>query len=284
MNNNTTQQRSPLMDRLVAAGVHLLFSALIVASLVAMVLWVWFPGPLSRVEGVTIPLKILVLVDVILGPLLTFVVFKRGKPSLKKDLAIIITIQLAAFAYGAWVLHQARTAVLAWDSGAVYVVRAGQLEGGPVPDWVEPVEGLGSIGFVYVEPIQDPDFIAAVLRGDQADVAMLPAQYRPAADHLQVIRDNKVDMAALMQEPSVESAWQAFAEDHGISLEEALVVPLLGAHADAAAVLRRSDASLVGLLDLDVRRAQQMRKVREQLQKGNDQSADKAAESSADAA
>lgn len=213
----------------------------------------------------TIPLKVLVLVDVVLGPLLTFIVFKRGKPSLKKDLAIIIALQLAAFGYGAWVLYQARTAVLAWDTGNVYVVRAGQMEGGPVPDWVDPVEGLYGPGLVYVEAIHDPDFIAAVLSGDQADVAMLPAQYRPVSEHVAEIIKAAPDMNKVLQEKAVADAWQDFADDHDVASEDVIIVPLLGAHAKAAVVLRRQDAGFVGLLDVDVRRALELRKVREQI-------------------
>ncbi|MGB1221061.1 MAG: hypothetical protein ACPG43_05950 [Alcanivoracaceae bacterium] len=257
-----------MKDKLVAAGIHLLFSALIVASLVAVVMWAWFPGPLSRIEGVTIPLKILVIVDVILGPMLTFVVFKRDKPSLKKDLGVIIALQLAAFGYGGWVMYQARTAVLAWDSGNVYSVRAGQTEGEPIPDWVTPVPGLHGTGLVYVEKINDPDFIAAVLRGDQADVTLLPAQYRPVSEHVQEIVASAPDIAKLLAEPAMQGPWQAFAERHGVSRDEVIIVPLLGAHADAGVVLRREDAGFVGLLDVDVRRVLELRKVRKNVPGG----------------
>ena len=42
----------------------------------------------------------LLAIDVILGPVLGFIVFKEGKKTLKMDLAIIIVLQLSALSYG----------------------------------------------------------------------------------------------------------------------------------------------------------------------------------------
>ena len=59
---------------------------------------------------------ILIGVDVVLGPLLTLVVFNPAKKSLRIDLAVIAALQVAALVYGISVIAQARPA---------YVVFAG---------------------------------------------------------------------------------------------------------------------------------------------------------------
>lgn len=53
-------------------------------------------------------LRILAGVDVVLGPLLTLIVFKPGKPSLKFDMSVIVLVQLVALLCGATIIYQQR--------------------------------------------------------------------------------------------------------------------------------------------------------------------------------
>ncbi|QGX39013.1 hypothetical protein [Permianibacter aggregans] len=96
------------MSRWKAFTIHLLISALIALVFLIVCRFYWFQGPLFHVTGGAGLLSILVPVDVILGPLLTLLVFKSGKPTLKMDLTVIGLIQCAALIYGAIIMIQAR--------------------------------------------------------------------------------------------------------------------------------------------------------------------------------
>ena len=50
---------------------HFLLSAVIVSVILACIFFVWYPSPLFEINGATDILKILVGVDLVLGPLLT---------------------------------------------------------------------------------------------------------------------------------------------------------------------------------------------------------------------
>lgn len=93
-----------------AAGTHLLISATIAALAITLILGVWYPGPLFEAAGGLGLLNLLVGVDVMLGPLLTLLVFRAGKPGMKFDLAVIGTVQFAALLYGCSVVFLARPA------------------------------------------------------------------------------------------------------------------------------------------------------------------------------
>ena len=56
----------------------------------------------------------IVAVDVILGPLLTFIVYKPQKPTLKFDLTTIAAIQIAALGYGMYTVYQAHPLYVAY--------------------------------------------------------------------------------------------------------------------------------------------------------------------------
>ena len=75
---------------------HLSISMLIALCVVGVVFFIWYPSPLSKAVGVTHIFLMLLVIDVILGPLLGLLVYKEGKKTLKFDLSVIIVIQIAA--------------------------------------------------------------------------------------------------------------------------------------------------------------------------------------------
>jgi len=86
---------------------HLLLSSLIITALAIIIVVYWYPNGLIYAGGVS-GLKILILVDVVLGPLLTLMVFDKSKASLKFDLLVIIFMQLACLAGGIWLIYNER--------------------------------------------------------------------------------------------------------------------------------------------------------------------------------
>ncbi len=89
-----------LKNRFYAFGLHILFSFLLLILALLLVFKLWYPAPLDQAMGVTEIFWFILGVDLILGPLLTFVVFNPKKKELKRDLIIIIVIQIAAYIYG----------------------------------------------------------------------------------------------------------------------------------------------------------------------------------------
>ena len=112
------------MSRYQAAGLHFLICMVIGLALLALSWFVWYPAPMLLVIGGLEIFLLIVGIDVILGPLLTLVVFKSGKKSLKFDLAVIAVLQVAAMAYGMDSLLEARPAYVAALGDSFQVVQA----------------------------------------------------------------------------------------------------------------------------------------------------------------
>lgn len=112
--------------RLKAAGMHLVISLLIAAVAALLVFFVWYPYPYREISGGRELFFLVVAVDVILGPLMTLAVFNLGKPrtELRRDIAIIALLQLAALAYGLWTVSVARPVHLAFEIDRFRVVHA----------------------------------------------------------------------------------------------------------------------------------------------------------------
>jgi hypothetical protein len=67
--------------------------------------FVWYPPPYFEVDGGWRILRILAGVDVVVGPLLTLILFKPGKPGLKFDMTCIALMQIGALVYGGTIIY-----------------------------------------------------------------------------------------------------------------------------------------------------------------------------------
>jgi hypothetical protein len=99
-------------NRWQASALHLAISVLIAVTVLLTMLELWYPGPLFQAMGGNGLFFIVIGVDVIIGPLITLVIFRRGKRGLKFDLAAIALLQLAALAYGIRIVYLAHPAYL----------------------------------------------------------------------------------------------------------------------------------------------------------------------------
>lgn len=111
---------------MLAAGIHLGLSVLVAGLAAWLVFGVWYPYPYREISGGRELFLIVVAVDVILGPLLTLTVFNVKKPikELRRDLAVIAVLQLAALGYGLWTVAVARPVHLVFEIDRFRVVHA----------------------------------------------------------------------------------------------------------------------------------------------------------------
>jgi len=107
---------------------HLLCSAVLALFAIGLVFWVWYPAPLDQAVGVGNIFLLLLFVDVVLGPLLTLLVFNVAKKSLRFDLAVIVVLQLSAFAYGMAMVAEGRPVWLVFSVDRFDVVRANEFD------------------------------------------------------------------------------------------------------------------------------------------------------------
>lgn len=84
------------------------------STLVATMLVFWFPGELFLLDGGWQGLKLVAMVDLVLGPALTLLLYKPGKPKLVLDMSMIAAFQIAALAYGFYATYQQRTVALVY--------------------------------------------------------------------------------------------------------------------------------------------------------------------------
>lgn len=109
---------------LTAAAIHLAVSVAVALMSVGLVYGVWYPTPLSNALEVGPIFMMMLGIDILLGPLLTLIVYKPLKKTLKFDLAVIVCVQLAALLYGLNTVASGRPAYMVFTKDRFDLVLA----------------------------------------------------------------------------------------------------------------------------------------------------------------
>jgi hypothetical protein len=117
-----------LKDKLRAFFMHLLISGILALISLALVYLVWNPAPLYKATGITKIFLLMLGIDLVLGPLLTFIVYKKGKKTLKFDLFVIGLLQLIALVYGLYHVYEGRPVWIAYNVDRFDLVRVNEID------------------------------------------------------------------------------------------------------------------------------------------------------------
>lgn len=250
---------SGFKDRLLAAGVHLCASIAVAALSAILVFQLWYPSPFNDVAGGRDLFKLIVGVDLVLGPLLTFLVFNRRKSSreLRTDIGLIVLVQVLALGYGLWTVFLARPVYLVHEVDRFRVVTASDIDPGELeqalPEFRRlPLYGVQVIG---VRQAQTPEEKLHSL--DQAlagkDVSLRPGWWLPLGqNHLAIMKERGRSVASYQNaSEEAKSLLHQLLKRHQLGDEAVWVFPLMGRISSWSVVVRKADASIVGYVPMD---------------------------------
>ncbi len=245
-------------DRLRASGLHFCISAAIAALAATLVFVLWYPAPYREVSGGRELFLIVITVDVILGPLITLTIFNRSKPwpVLRRDLAVVGLVQLAALAYGMWTVFIARPVHMVFEFDRFRVVHAVEIPDQLLDSTPPGVRALPLTGptLLAVRPFRNADekFTAtmAALNG-------VPLSARP--DLWMAYPDAR---AAVLAAAKPVSALKERFRDRTADIDKALALadrpadaivylPMVGRKSFWTVLLDASTAEVVGFIPLD---------------------------------
>lgn len=103
------------MTRWRAFALHLLISLGLIGTIAVGVFLLWYPPHLFGFAEAGTLFGLIAGIDIVVGPLLTLIVFKSGKKTLKFDLTVVALLQVGFLSFGLWT---------AWHSRPVFLVGA----------------------------------------------------------------------------------------------------------------------------------------------------------------
>jgi len=178
------------MSRTTAAFYHFIISAVIFSGLAYLVIFVWYPDFFFAIDGGWEGMRIIIGVDLVLGPLLTFVVFKSGKPGLKLDLTLIGIFQTLCLSAGAYVVYSERPTFFIYYEKHFYSSSQDTFEnyGRIPPDPSEYSETTPAMVYTNIpeNPIEEAD-VRQTLFQDGIPLWIYAPVYRPLAEYMDVV-------------------------------------------------------------------------------------------------
>jgi hypothetical protein len=234
-------------------------SAAIVGGACALIFLVWYPDPYFVATGAWQVLRVLIGVDLVLGPLLTLIVFKPGKRGLKLDLAVIAILQLAAFVYGVTAIYRARPYFTVFAVDRFYVLARQDV----VPDELARHESAEWLR----KPLHGPLLVAARRPTDAAaaqrlldetvfhngpDIERRPDFWAPYANEAAQIGARARPLAALSaKRPQAAAAVAALPARLGLPEARLGFLPLIARNRDLSFVVDVEGGAPLEVLDID---------------------------------
>ena len=244
------------LNRWQASALHLALSAAVALLVVTLMLVVWYPRQYFTAMGGDTLILILIGVDVVVGPLITLIIFDPKKKGLRFDLTVIAAMQLAALAYGGSVMFEARPVYNVFVVDRFEVIAANAVD----------AESRAKAGAEFRSlPLTGPRIIAARQPDDakrQADIVLsamnggpdlanLPELYVPYEQFRQDAAKSARPLAELAKrQPQDAAAIRAFVAASGRAEDALGFLPMKARNKDMAVIVDRASGEVAGILPI----------------------------------
>lgn len=242
------------MTRFKVFSIHLAVSLAIVALILGLFVFAWYPWPLFDLENGWQGIGLVALVNIVLGPMLSLILFTPGKPGLKFDMTVVVLLQLGALGYGVWQLYDARPVLLVHAADHFQPLSRGLLA-----EW----DTTGAIlrrweGFtprrIRVDLPADPIAFADLyqkVRHQPGGLHGLADRYQPAEENWQLLLQDAVLIRPYVKH---DAEWQRrfteFTNAVKRPAEELAFFPYVGRRERVFLVFDRITQDIVGVLDI----------------------------------
>ena len=248
------ERRALLRAKTRAFGIHAGISAVLFLVIVAVAVLAWLPPPYFWIDGGVFIVAVAAVVDLVLGPALTFYLYRPGRRQLALIFTVIAFIQSAALSWGVQVLYAGRPQV---------VVYAGypRLEFFPIGEMLLR-DGPRTIEQLRALSPEQPPLVLAPLPKDKAEArAMVVAASVVGSSVLRMterflpLEGEALEevLAAGRTHAQLEETWpgasarvEAFAAARGVPATAFAFVPVYGRYSSALLAIDRANGRLAG--------------------------------------
>ncbi len=243
-----------MLDKIKAAGLHLFLSALIIFSFLAIVYFVWYPYPFYITEGLSYIIIILLGVDLVLGPVMTLILYKKKKKYLLLDLSIIIIIQSSAFIYGAMTIADGRPVYIVFATDVYKSVSPSMIDINTIKYPRLKYSFFSKPIYIYATAPQDPaertKLLWDTLSGGN-DIEQLPKYYQEYKLNLKLVREKKYSYKKqLLKNPELNQKLENTLNSHKLTVDEIGLYPFMGNEQAVVVVISLKSGRIIDYLPL----------------------------------
>ncbi len=243
-------------DKIKAFAIHLAISATIVGIVFILIFFFWYPKPFFEANGAWTVLRVLVGVDLVMGPLLTLILFKKGKKGLVFDMCMIAAIQLAALVYGIHVIYGERPYYLVFAVDRFEVVGRVEIDESKIkyPELRDkPNEGPILVFADFPEDQEERnDFLFEVVTQGKPDLERRPEYYKLYLPNKEKVIEKGRKLTELIEKDNKNKIIvEKFLKGYKNKEDDLVFLPLIGKNTDMALVLDKTTGLPVDGISVD---------------------------------
>jgi len=244
------------ISKLHAFLIHLSASALVVGTLCAIIFFLWYPTPYFTAKGTSGVLGILIGVDLIVGPILTLILFRPHKPGLVFDLSVIATIQLAALVYGTVTVYQERPYYSVFAVDRFQILAYKDVDSSMIEhEELRQKRFVGPILVVANLPEDQIEFqrlLQETVFEGKPDIERRPEYWSPYANRSAEVLARAKSLARLFdRKPEARAEISRLAENLNSDIGNLAYLPLIGRDTSFAFIIDAGTATPVGIINVD---------------------------------
>ncbi|MCC6374791.1 MAG: hypothetical protein IT465_08280 [Moraxellaceae bacterium] len=247
------------MTRWKASFIHLIISFFVVGTVAAYIIYFWYPLPLMHMAKADQLLLMIGGIDLIVGPLLTLLVYKHGKKTLRMDLTVIAVIQAVFLSMGLYTMFQSRPVFLVATSKRFDMIFVNEID--PTRLSQAKIEKFKTLSFTkpllvgakFPTNIEEKTNIIMSALSGAGDIQTMPEYYVEYQELVPDILANSapLQLSAVISEQSL-AVMQEAAQHYGYQPSDVRYMNLGSARGFAVMLIDAKTGQVVGPVNLDL--------------------------------
>ncbi len=215
----------------------------------------WFPYSLDKLGGFYDTALMLIFVDIILGPLLVFIVYKKDKKYLSFDINVLLGVQIIAFVYGAYALYLKHPTYMVFVNDHYKLVNASYSSPEKLNYSSLKTNFFSKPILTYTElPKNENELTQFILGVDllgKPDVQHRADFYKPHSQELSRILSKQLNKIDLFKSQNAKLKLQQFLTKKGGNVSDYAFFPIIGNNQQRFLFVITNEGEAIGTLDIN---------------------------------
>ncbi len=241
--------------KLKLASLNLIISLTIILAFLSYAWFFWHPHSFSTLTGFNRSAGVMILVNICLGPLLIFIIYKKNKNNLTFDLFALASIQIAAFILGAYSIYLKDPVYTVFTVDRFTLINpklATPLNA--ISDEFK-VSGLYKPKFAFAKMPSDRttrnNIMMEVVFNGKPDYDERAEYYEPLNQHITHVLNKTLDPEIIFSNIQTKPKLLKFLNRYGGNENDYAYFPLQGGAKDVVLVLSKSEGKIIDIIDSD---------------------------------
>lgn len=237
------------------AAANLIISQLIILIILIFAYFVWFPHSLSGFINFSKNVQLIIIINLVMGPILLMYIFKKNKKIIKFDLLILNTLQILAIGYGAYMIYQKHPSYAVFTIDRFTLVNSANSQPNKIRFKELETSIFSKTKLVFAKLPENNnernELMLSAMTNPESDLDKRHEYFEPYANHIDFVIKKSIDTNKLFYSEESKVKLNIFLKEYDGAIDDYIYLPLQSATKDVVWVLEKKTAQPVGIINID---------------------------------